>query len=196
MKTLALNLAVILTLLGCVPSTANNLFVEKRTRIVGPRGTFNPQAISHPSGGWSVGFLLEKTKVDSMSALVWKVKVVMNGEIDLSEYPRKSNGMLDIAIFHTRHDSNYRRQECLTQMLTGISFQPGTEAEFILDTTKFLDKSDSVIFEHYRGYSIYLDAYDTSGNKVPINGNNGVMWGPTPYVPSRLQSLTALITCN
>lgn len=202
MKTLALILITILSLLSCAPSTANSLYnalginFEKRTRIVGPRGTFNTQAISHPSGGWPVAFLLQQTKVSTMSAVTWKVRVVVNGDIELSEYPRKSKGLLDIAIFRTRHDTNYRSQECLTQLLTGISFQPGTEAEFILDTSKFTDASGSIVFEHYRGYSIYLDAYDTSGSKLAIDGNGGVMIGPTPYVPNRVQPATALVNCD
>lgn len=196
MKKLSLIIAVIVVFLACAPSTANGLWMAKRTRIVGPRGAFNPLAISHPSGGWTTGFLTQKAGIAKMTELTWKVKIVVNGEVDQSEYPRKSNGMFDVAVFRTRHDSNYRRHECLIQTLSGISFQPGTEAEFVLDVSRLVNPFDALIFEHYRGYSVYLDAYDSAGNVVPLNGNGGVMAGSTPYVPSRLQSLTALIKCE
>ena len=203
-------LILYMALLGCVvpdnvvpirpglrPDLDRARIVRERTTPIPVTAAFDPQAASHPSGGWSVGFLLDAAKVERMSELVWKVRIKMtNGPFPAEQYPRIVNGMLEVPVFRMRHSPQYRRQECITQTFTGIALQPGFEAEFVLDVSKFTDSRDSVIFEHYTGYTVYLDAYDAAGTKRPLNGTEGVYAGPTPYIPERLQSVTALVGCG
>ena len=140
-----------------------------RERAVrGPRQPFYHAFPSHPMAGWPAQPLADAAtgRVGTpISSLVWKVRLVTQPNRPwtdagwLSAHSRLEAGILRVPVWRSSNGLF-----CQTQMLS-VPAQPNQVAEHVLDMSFFTGPEDSVMFEIWPGYDVYLQAYD-GGKRV------------------------------